>query len=206
MKAKAFIQVLRTNDWWNNIIPPILGFFALGQLSLAPDFRILYMFGNVFLLMIFTAIFGFFIGEWSDIKDDTKAGKKNLLVGKSSSFKFGFTILSVIGICFFSFQLRLSNFDLYLLVIAQMLCFILYSIPPFRLKKNKLASLVLDSLYSGTLMYVFVFAIGRQDATGSLVVLFIWGFLRGQRNYILHTLNDAKNDQQIGIKKHWKLI
>lgn len=190
---------MRANDWWNNIIPPILGFFALGQLSAEQDYTILFAYGVVFLLMILIAVFGFFIGEWSDIKDDQIVGKSNLLANRSLGFKTGMACFTLAGIGILTHLLNV-DISVKLLVVLQLLCFLLYSIPPFRLKRNKYASLILDSLYSGTIMYVMVMALGSNCSYLMLGLLFLWGILRGQRNYILHTLNDAENDNQIGIK------
>lgn len=149
--------------------------------------------------MIFIAIFGFFIGELSDIKDDEIAGKSNVLKDKSLLFKGSILVITIIAIAGLTYLLNIKA-KLYFILAVQLFCFILYSVPPFRLKKNKYASLLLDSLYSGTLMYFFVFSIGTQTAFLEGLLLFIWGFLRGQRNYVLHTIVDAKNDELIGIE------
>ncbi len=156
--------------------------------------------------MIGLAIFGFSIGEWTDIADDAKVGKKNHFSDKSLLYKstivLGATFLIVLSVFFLFLK------DIFQLLVAmQMFCFVLYSVPPFRLKRFKFTSLILDSTYSGTLMYLLAFSIPQNVIYEPILIgIVIWGFCKGARNYLLHTLNDAQHDKNLQIKSFGNVV
>lgn len=196
---KSIRDILRTDDWWSHIIPPVLLFYFLGvsqTFNYKIEFTELLYF---FILLILVASLGFFIGEWSDIHDDQISGKSNKL--KSISTKFRILILTIIIslIILCCFLLHLSKNQLGLVGI-QILAFIFYSVPPFRLKKNPIASIVLDSLYSGTLMYILAYSFITDFRLTVFILIGITGILKGLRGYLLHTIHDAGNDLKAGIK------
>lgn len=200
MKLSQIHKILRTSDWWNNILPPIIGFYFIGKLH-AFNYNInLLEIIFLFTLMIGIAVFGFALGEWTDIKDDEKVGKKNQLANTSFILKVGIIIAALLVVVVSSFFLQLSIL-LLVLVLIQLLCFVLYSVPPLRLKKYILTSLMLDATYSGTLMYILAFSLSQSVVYEPILIgIGIWGFAKGARNYLLHTLNDAENDERLGIK------
>jgi hypothetical protein len=200
LKILQLYKALRTNDWWNNIIPPIFAFFFLGKLHAISYSVNIQQMVFLFLLMIGLAVFGFALGEWSDIADDEKVGKKNHFADKSLLFKSAILLTAIFFIAVSVFFLYLKDY-FQLLVGLQMLCFVVYSVPPFRLKRFKIPSLILDATYSGTLMYLLVFSIPQNVVYEPILIgIFIWGFCKGVRNYLLHTLNDAQNDAHLKIQ------
>jgi 4-hydroxybenzoate polyprenyltransferase len=84
------------------------------------------------------------------------------------------------------------------LVFAQYLCFCLYSLPPFRLKKNRFIALVLDAIYSGTLFNIICFNIFNSNTRLTYLLIF-WSFLKGLRNIISHIIADKENDKLIQV-------
>jgi len=192
-------SVFRTNDWWNYVIPPILGFYFLGKLEckgylVNPSQIIL-----IFLLMVLIASFGYFLGEWTDISDDSTAGKKNTLENTSFYFRVLILILNAASIAWVSFLLRLNYMQM-ILVIIQIIGFVLYSVPPIRLKRNPYASALLESIYSGTIMYLLVLSVNMNIKSGLVIMLACWGVIKGLRNFILHTIQDADNDRKAGVR------
>lgn len=191
-------RLFRTKDWWNYTIPPILGFYFIGRLA-ASEYSIpVEEMLLVISLMVLLAAFGFFIGEWSDIGDDRSAGKENVLAGTSFVFRIIVVLFIVLLLCGVSWRLQLDKLQT-ALVAAQVLCFILYSIPPLRFKRNKFTGVILESLYSGTLMYVFVFSLSVEQLGITALFLALWGSMKGLRNYLLHTVRDAPNDRKANI-------
>jgi hypothetical protein len=200
LKLLQIHKTLRTSDWWNNIIPPIIAFFFLGKLHAVSYSVSIQQLAFLFLLMIGLAIFGFALGEWTDIADDAKVGKQNHFSDKSFAFKSAVLLGAVFLIGLSVFFLYLNDF-FKLIVGIQMLCFVVYSVPPLRLKRFKFTSLLLDSTYSGTLMYVLAFSIPQNVIYEPILIgIIIWGFCKGIRNYLLHTLNDAQHDKNLQIK------
>lgn len=196
---KNIRDILRTDDWWSHIIPPVLLFYFLGTSQTIHhkiEFTELLYF---FALLILVASFGFFVGEWSDIHDDHIAGKNNKLNGVSTKFRILILIVILSSVILFCFLLHLSKTQLGLVGI-QILAFIFYSVPPFRLKKKPIASIVLDSIYSGTLMYVLAYSFITDFRLNVFILIGSTGILKGLRGYLLHTIHDADNDLKAGIK------
>lgn len=197
---------IRLKDWWSFIIPPIISFYYLQLLTkdtkLLSFYNISFDFINFILLSIFVAAFGFFLNEWSDINDDKIAGKKNVLYNLSKKkIKFYFIFIVLVNILAILF-IDWNPFTI-LLLTTQYLLFITYSVYPFRLKRNKYATLIIDALYSGTLFYILAFTIKSKIIEINFLqvtLIFIWGFIKGIRNIIHHLIQDEKHDKKLQIK------
>jgi UbiA prenyltransferase family len=94
-------------------------------------------------------------------------------------------------------------------LIAEFLLFVLYVLPPIRLKERGLLGLVTDALYAHAiptfLAAITFYALGSQSwlhvwlLLGSLVA---WQFCLGLRNILLHQLKDADNDRRSGLRTY----
>ncbi len=151
-------------------------------------------------ITICTAALGFIINEWSDIEDDKKAQKHNHL--SDSSFAYKITLLSstIVGItiAYFLLPWNLKSILLYAIQISLLL---VYSIKPFRFKRFKILALVFDALYSGTLFYILAICLFSNTLKFILLVsIFLWAFVRGLRNFLLHLISDANFDKQLDFK------
>lgn len=200
-KLNRLIQYYRINDWWHYIIPPILSFYFLGIINAKIkifDYKFIVYFALLLIVSIATASFGFVLGEWSDIKDDKIAGKKNRLNNISTFSKFLLTSIPLIFIFFFTFFFHLDIF-LYFIIGIQLCAFILYSIPPFRLKRKKKMAVILDAIYSGALFYIFAFSIISKVNLTAIILLLIWAVSKGIRNILGHLLKDKEFDKLAGI-------
>jgi hypothetical protein len=204
---KSYTECIRLKDWWNYIVPPIIGFYLWGiyqaQLKFTPS--LIQSIG--FLLLTFSvASFGFFLNEWTDIKDDRSAGKKNRVAILPVSQRIVIFIFIVFQIAA-GYYMSVYSFHASLLFILQLLLLVLYSCPPFRLKKNLYLAPLFDALFSGTLFYLlainvsystfFFLALHQKIA---LCMLSIWALTRGFRNIIIHFLADVEFDTVIAQK------
>ncbi len=187
-------------DWWNNIIPPVIAFYLLGLIhanQYAFDWKQFFL---LIVLLVSVALFGFYLGEWSDISDDRNAGKLNQLAEKSVFFRVFVFLIIIIGLASSAFVMELNRMQ-YALIFVQLALFYFYSLYPFRFKYNRVLSMILDSLYSGTIMYLFAYSLGETYLSKPiLIVITSWGVFRGIRNYLIHTINDAQQDAKIGVK------
>lgn len=203
-KALTFAKLFRIADWWNYLIPPILCFVYIGCLNNTLPFRESILPCIVMLVSsIITASFGFYINDLFDIKDDALAGKHNQIGQLNRAYRIPLLIiLTLLSIA----PWLLTDIDLHIkaLLIAQYVFFIGYSAPPFRLKKNKIFALLLDSLYSGTLFYIIALLVTNNNKYVHpylvYVLLFCWGFSKGLRNILLHVILDKKNDEKADTK------
>jgi hypothetical protein len=158
--------------------------------------EIAFRFITFLVLTIFVAAFGFLLNEWTDIKDDEIAKKNNALKYVSKLKIWIIFSFITAGIFLASLFVPWPPYT-FLLLVLQLLLFILYSAPPFRLKKIRPAAMVLDALYSGTLFYIIAMLVGGQrtpDLLPPILLVFSWGFCRGLRNIIYHFIMDAEHD------------
>lgn len=201
---QSYFKSIRIKDWWNYILPPVVGFYGWGLYQSGLPFAdSIFLFAGFLLLTISVASFGFYLNEWTDIKDDMAAGKTNTLSELTESIRWFFLLIIFLQM-WIGFYISISNLHATLLFAVQIICFIIYSCPPLRLKKNLYAAPLLDALYSGTIFYLLSININYPTffnlsitQKGELIFLFLWAILRGGRNIILHFLFDSKNDAAI---------
>ncbi len=197
---KYIFQLIRIKDWWNYIIPPVLGavYFVilLDTIDVLESYRIISLW---FVSIIGTAAFGFTLNDFFDTKDDIKKGKLNslgLLPKHKQVIIIVFSLcLAITPIIYLKLSL-ISN----ILICFQYILLFLYSVPPFRFKNNTYVSTIFDSLYSGL---IFILAILLSDIEISHIVfdsiplvVFIplLFFFRGFRNILNHHIKDSPYD------------
>ena len=203
-KLKNLLLYIRIKDWWNYIIPPILSFYFIGLLvsNNKTLISIIYDFTSVLFLSTFVASFGFFLNEWSDIKDDAIAKKPNQLSSLSNKHKWTILLLLLVGIYITLSITGRDNVLILFLCLIQIGLLILYSVMPFRLKRNKYAAIIIDALYSGTLFYIIAANIGssKNIPFQLIMLIFIWAIIKGIRNIIHHLIQDKKHDEVLNLQ------
>ncbi len=208
MKLKKFVRVI---DWWSHILPPILLFYYAGIIGISEsNNKIIQLTIALIFISILTAIIGYYINDLFDIKDDLLAGKFNFVAAQSNNFKLLFPLLIItIIILFFLYLNHYCSINeqhiFFCFFSLNIILFLMYSIPPLRLKSNLVASLIIDAMYSGTIFYIMAFLLSQKTTNTNyhiLSIIFSFGFLRGIRNYLSHIVNDFENDLKV---KHQSL-
>lgn len=164
-----------------------------------------------FILLAYSTLFGiaslgYFINDWSDINSDKKASKSN----KMGELNLGFKILILLILLSFSFVPWIwlpKNQYTYILLGAEILLFLLYSLPPFRLKEKGVLGILTDSLYAyivpSMLAGLTFYLVGRGnyiDFEFFVLAISTWLLVVGIRGILLHQLLDYKNDLNAGVK------
>jgi 4-hydroxybenzoate polyprenyltransferase len=202
-----FAKRLRLSNPWNYKAPVLV---AVTYLILAWQkvafLDALFAFGWSLCTIIGIAGFGYLSNDFGDRKADAKAGKSNLLIGLSrmqiSGLLVLFLALAVVPwlVYFPVTALTIS------LLLSEFLLFILYVLPPFRLKERGLLGVITDSLYAHAvpatlagLTFLVLLPTENQAFPIFLPTLVVWQFFLGMRNILLHQLKDAKNDRVSGI-------
>ena len=204
---KQYVECIRLKDWWNYIVPPVIGFYLWGLYQAQLNFKNAFFISSGFILLTFSvASFGFFLNEWTDITDDRNAGKKNRVADLSVSLRiiiFIFILLQMAA----GHAISIHSLHTNLLFGLQIILLVLYSCPPFRLKKYLHIAPLFDAFYSGTLFYLLAININYPTFFGltltrkiALCMLFIWAITRGFRNIIIHFLEDIEYDSAISQK------
>lgn len=199
-----FQKYIRIKDWWSHILPPVLLFFYAGiSNSSVGNNKIIQLTIALIFISILTAIIGYYINDLFDINDDLLAGKSNFIATQSAIIKLLIPILIIA--MFFMFYLYINRFCnlfeqqiFFSFFSLNVLLFMVYSIPPLRLKSNPIASLIIDALYSGTIFYIMAFLLVQKKINDNyLILIFSFGFLRGIRNYLSHLVIDFDNDLKV---------
>ena len=197
---KDFIKYIRFNDWWNYVIPPIIAWYFFSVWFYQQDVLTTFIDGLLLLILAFaTAAFGFVLNDLTDQEEDVKKGKVNYLSQLPNKYVF----LLILG------TLMLQAGVLFLLQpgwliwvhVGQVSIFVVYSLPPIRLKGIWWLAPILDAIFSGTLYYVFAFFLipvkaGYPFEMRWMMILVVWGLVRGSRNILWHLYKDAELDKR----------
>ena len=199
-------RYIRLKDWWSFIIPPIITFYCIGLILINSKSStlstLLFSFVLFLVLTISTAAFGFFINEWSDIKDDTIAGKENTLSNAKQHTLILLLLFIISGIVASAYLLKLNKIT-QIIICVQLILLLLYSVPPFRLKRFKYLAVILDATYSGALFYILAIIIGSNYHRFSIIwmyLLFFWSITKGIRNILHHLIQNKKYDAALRFK------
>lgn len=170
------------------------------QLSLSPAILgdIITGTSSLLALAIPVAAFGFFLNEWTDITEDTAAGKPNYAAPLQPFARIllflAISIVLLVILWGYPFPPVVR-----LLVMVQVLAFALYSCHPFRLKNSPVAAVLLDAIYSGTLFYIIALQLSIGSFLWKYVLLISsFGLFKGLRNIIFHLVADKKFDTKAG--------
>lgn len=202
-----FSKILRIQEWWSFILPPILLFYYLGLFNQKiPESSILPLYTAIILFSVCTAITGYFINDLYDIKADAIAGKYNFVSTQSKVFRYLFlpfiiTILIIINYSIIHLVPSLLHIIVTILIAFNLFLFFIYSVPFIHLKYNPYAAIILDAMYSGPLFYVIAYLLSTMGYVTNhsyLAIIFLWGILKGIRNYLNHTVVDAEKDKISG--------
>lgn len=207
----SFIQKIslatRLTDWRFSFVPFIIGCVYLWVWW----FQIPFNLSGVLLLLfslLTTAGFaslGYLINELFDIESDLKAGKRNRLAGLPAAYVALAFILSLL-ITFLPWLYLPANNTSWALIVAEILAFLLYSLPFPRLKKVPVCSNVLDAAYAYTLPLLLSFHTFHLASPSTSLVpshfFFLFAVvvtLSGLRNIVIHQIDDVFRDKLSGI-------
>ncbi|MFN8284385.1 MAG: UbiA family prenyltransferase [Chitinophagales bacterium] len=200
-------KILRAQEWWSFILPPVFLFYYVGLLQFPRAGRSIYFeMITLMIVSVITAIIGYFINDLFDIHDDLKAGKKNYVSSfplwlKALFFPLCISLLLILWLINQRLIL-VERASLYAVTCAaNTMLFVVYSMPPIRFKKAIYIAPILDALYSGTLFYILAFILATQNTGNNtpMLCILIWAFCKGLRNYLSHLCDDKENDESSGM-------
>ena len=194
---------VRARQWWEFKSGPVLA-LAYGT-ALQARVRVLTLWPT--LIGIVVALAGLaawanLLNDWTDIADDLKAGKPNRASTRpASTSAFAVVVAAVIGWSA-ALWLRPGTAGL-LLYGANGLAFLLYSVPPVRLKTRGGPGLLADACGAHALPALFAVVSLAAAArlplgAGWLTLVTVWSVAYGLRGIIWHQLADYENDRRTG--------
>ncbi len=217
-----FSQKMRLANPWRYKVPLILTFcyFLLLTGNVVPHVASMSFMAAVFTTIGFMG-FGYITNDLADRKKDALAGKSN---GTTNLSTLSIILLIVIflAIAFLPwFYLPMDQVSVACIVV-ELILFILYAFPPFRLKEKGFLGVITDALYAhvvpGFLASWTFYLIGKEHYANFfwfVIALSIWQLFSGIRNILSHHYKDFENDQisgtktfatQVGKEKVYKLM
>lgn len=199
---------LRVNDAWRYKVPVLIAvpYWVIYHYH-TPFLYALFFIGLSFATIIGIAAYAYTLNDWADIEKDAAAGKPNAMAALSNTNRLillaAFFALAVSPWFFFPYtQLTIS------LLVLELVLFVLYSFPPFRLKEKPILGILTDTSYAHILPCLLA-ALTFQAVPQNLhpcfdsflffiTVLCVWQFALGIRNILLHQQQDYNNDLQSG--------
>lgn len=183
------------------------------QYILPPYLSIIYLFANringikgfieigCFLLAsLCIACLGYAINDLADIQLDKDAGKQNIFIPYNKSatiwlFALSFFLASSLWFC------AKPTVEATILVIAEIVLFIVYSLKPCRFKNNPIIGPLCDAHYAHILP-VFVTLSFLQVQLSNIVSILLYLVLitKGLRNILSHQIHDRKADATARLK------
>ncbi|MHA8067345.1 hypothetical protein V7S76_11795 [Aquirufa sp. ROCK2-A2] len=195
-------SLIRANDWWEPKIVPLLvvGYMTVNHYNeniLAHFVWLLFLILAIALGAVFVSI----LNDYTDLTYDLASQKSNRLAPFSPFKRTLILLISFITSISISYIFVDSILTL-CFCLSTYLAFMLYSIPPFRLKNKGLLGVMADA--GGAHLFVSLFIVASMtDKMGQAFDLFwlsmigFWSFLYGLRGILWHQFLDRENDLSI---------
>ncbi|MBK9407614.1 MAG: UbiA family prenyltransferase [Gemmatimonadetes bacterium] len=200
-------SALRMNQWWSGKIPPALAAAYLAACVNAGPLDVTAMARNLALFLVSSlgiGGIGYLLTDAFDVEEDRRIGKQN---GWSALSPLARLVVSTCLLAAAALPWRwLPNARLGAsLVVLEMLLFLLYAVPPIRLKERGVAGIVTDAVYAHVLPVAVAWTVfaGPPDTRGDevLIALFLlWMLAMGMRHLARHQHDDLDRDRMAGIR------
>lgn len=203
-KYAAFTQ--RLSEAWNYKAPILISvpyYFALtGNMQLE---EVMAAIAASYLTISGIAGFGYFMNDLTDAKQDALAGKPNGIAGLTrwQQLAILMVILLFALLPWLYLPLQKTNAPFLLL---QFVLFLIYSVPPFRLKERGFAGVLTDALYAhinpallASLTFIIITGKLIEELRYYLLFLILWQLFLGIRNIVQHQIADVANDNQAKV-------
>jgi colanic acid/amylovoran biosynthesis glycosyltransferase len=197
---RLFAHNLRLSNPWKFKVPVLISIPYL-LLFDAKDVSESYFFiGLSYCTIVGIACFGYLTNDLADRRTDEISNKPNGTsnLGTVSIILVGFAAMVFAILPWFVFPTSLLSWGL---VLLELLLFVLYAFPPFRLKELPFIGAITDALYAHAVpallaSITFVYLIDQLPVNRSslLISLVAWQFVVGLRGIIFHHLKDYNND------------
>lgn len=201
--AAYIANKLRASLWWNHLVPPIISVvYALSWIHAVPLQEIWLPLLLFVISIIGTAGFGYWLNDWADIEADRLAGKPNMVSDLSWQNRAIVLVTLLIAAWLPWLGMPFSQWSYIWLSLLQV-CFVLYSVPPFRFKQRSFWGIFCDIQYGHVLpiaitlaTFLPLWSLEKQWSWGFIAGLIGLLHLKGIRNIIEHQINDRKNDRR----------
>jgi len=201
VSAGKILQLTRAKDWRLSFVPFIIGcvYLWLWWFKIPLTGSSLLLFLLSFITTFGFAALGYFINEFFDKAIDARAGKANRLATLPYIYQ-ALLFIACMVVTFLPWLWLPKNKNTFLLLGAELLLFLLYSLPFPRLKAVPLISGFIDSGYAYVLPLVLSFYTYSLFTGNTNLQMIYWlaaaVFFIGFRNITIHHVNDIFKDMR----------
>lgn len=204
---RFFSQKLRLSKPWRYKVPLIIAFtyFLLVVGNVDPFHATMSFFAAIATTIGFMG-FGYLTNDLADRKKDALAGKSNG-TRNLSSISVVLLLIAFLATALLPWLYLPMDGISWLCIIVELVLFVLYAFPPFRLKERSFLGVITDALYAhvvpGFLASWTFYLVGNEHYENFrifVIALCVWQFFSGIRNILSHHYVDFENDQTSGTK------
>ncbi len=203
MQTKRYIatigKTVRVTEWWEYKLGPLLGIgYATVFVAKIPWIEAISILLTTLVGLVIGAIFASLINDVTDVDDDVAVGKKNRMAGFSERTRWLFPMGCLAVGAVFGFFIYPNLLSLFFYAMAW-LSFVLYSVPPIRLKTKGGVGVICCAC--GESLFPALFIVSGLVYYAEFSVQFwwflavgIWAFAFGLRAILWHQFLDREND------------
>jgi 4-hydroxybenzoate polyprenyltransferase len=203
---RTVLGVGRVREWWNHKLAPVFGTaYATAYLGDVPLLDLAAPLAIVLLALVPGAAFVSLLNDLTDRESDRLAGKPNRLSGRSPAVAWAGLLATVAaGGAVAALAWRGEPWVLGLYA-APWVAFLLYSVPPARLKGRGFAGLIADAAGATLFPHLLVVAVVLEERhepfiSGWALVVGLWALAYGLRAALGHQVGDVEADARAGIR------
>ena len=196
----------RASQWWIYKIGPVLAFaFVAICLHRTPPARATLLVCSLLISLAGIAAFGHIINDIFDVESDRQAGKENRL-SQWSRLKQVSVALLLFGAGFLPWSIVEIGVTPLLLLVGLVVCLVVYSAPPLRLKERGVYGILTDATYGHLIPTLFALTLfdgpvnSQRGANTLMVGAALWGFCFGVRGIMIHQIRDYDADLLANIR------
>ena len=199
------IAAVRAGEWWDyKLVPLLTAFYATVALLDRPVASLWPAALTLLLALVPGAAFVSLLNDLADLDEDRAAGKPNRMAGRPPAFRIAAILLPVTAGILFLWLWR-DDPLLMAVYLAAWIAFILYSVPPLRLKARGFWGVLADASGAHLFPTLVAMLVAFRAAERPLDPWWIaagaaWAFGYGLRGILWHQLSDRDNDQAAGVR------
>ncbi len=199
------VRRMRLRNPWNYKAPLLVAFtyLTISVVEVTPAIALVGMLASLATIAGIAGV-AYFLNDLGDMRQDLAVGKDNAVAGMSYPQR-ALILAGFLALALLPWTVLPVTPTTALLLAAEMALFVLYCVPPFRLKERGWLGLVVDALYAHALpalLAMVTFAAmadplppeRRAGFDALLATAFAWQLALGLRNIVLHQLLDHAND------------
>jgi 1,4-dihydroxy-2-naphthoate octaprenyltransferase len=198
------LNVIRSQEWWDHKIPPLLAIgYATVLQSSTPIYQTALWMIILLLALVTGAIYVSVINDITDLDEDLRSGKANRIQKVPAHLRWLIPATCLLFGAGFTYLLYPDTLSC-LLYLLPWIVFSLYSIRPARLKNRGIWGVIADACGSHVFTSLFMISslsyLTHQNIHWTWFFgVGLWAFCYGLRGILWHQFSDRENDIKVQL-------